>query len=280
MVPAPTPAEMRNCLLPLETAVFSGTSALQAQNLGADRVELNAPGSYPQGGTTPPLRDLLAVKHNLEIPIRIMIRPRGPPSDGSPDFIYSDVEFEQMRQAIRDFKAADVLNPIAGDGFVFGVLKYRDLDNIETPLERVTIDKERCKELIELARPLPCIFHRAFDTIAGSSRWEEGVEDLKDCGFEAVLTSGGQGNCADNMDRLEQMCRRIGKDLQLIVGGGLRPHNVESIASRLSTYLEVGVYLHTGAIRLHTDGRTPVSDHVDAELLGDTVAALGVAVPD
>ncbi|EFY97311.1 hypothetical protein MAA_07328 [Metarhizium robertsii ARSEF 23] len=103
--------------MPLEVAVFSGESALKAQSQGASRVELNAPGSYHVGGTTPPIAELKRIAAKVTIPVRIMIRPRGAPGDGSPDFVYTPKEVAAMAQSIRDFKATGLLNPFRGDGF-------------------------------------------------------------------------------------------------------------------------------------------------------------------
>ncbi len=70
----------------------------------------------------------------------VMIRPRGG------DFCYSDEEFEQMKSNIIMIKNFRI------DGFVFGILNE---DN--------KIDFERNQELVELSKPFPCTFHRAFD---------------------------------------------------------------------------------------------------------------------
>jgi len=72
--------------------------------------------------------------------IMVMIRPRGR------DFCYSDEEFEQMKSNIIMIKNFRI------DGFVFGILNE---DN--------KIDFERNQELVELSKPFPCTFHRAFD---------------------------------------------------------------------------------------------------------------------
>ncbi|KXJ88804.1 copper homeostasis CutC domain-containing protein [Microdochium bolleyi] len=89
----------------LEIPIFGATSAAAAVAAGAARLELNAAGSYPAGGTTPSVAELTAVtgtlsqaqiskghqheedvreqqqdQHNaVAVPVRVMIRPRGPP---------------------------------------------------------------------------------------------------------------------------------------------------------------------------------------------------------
>ena len=69
-----------------------------------------------------------------------MIRPRGG------NFIYSNDEFEQMKMDILHFKKMNA------NGFVFGVLNEDGSINVNQNIE-----------LVELAKPMPCSFHRAFD---------------------------------------------------------------------------------------------------------------------
>lgn len=280
--------------LSLEVAVFSGAQGLSAQALGAKRIELNAPGSYDAGGLTPPVSALTSIASQLEIPVRIMIRPRGPPQIntqkggegevGGPekkeqkqpedieeqDFIYSDDEFALMLQSIADFKASRVMNPCRGDGFVFGVLKRQGnkVDQAEAAddgrfhqqhdddhhdpgdddAQRLIVDEARCRALINAARPFGCVFHRAFDPIAASKYWYDGLRTIMFCGFEGLLTAGGAGAYCDNVSRLDQMCRRSVGYLQVIVGGGLRHHNVAGPAARLSVHGAKTVWMHTASL--------------------------------
>jgi copper homeostasis protein len=286
--PSPSPEEedrLRPELLNLEVAVFSGNEALLAQNLGATRVELNAPGSYEDGGLTPPVSELTSVYKRLDIPVRIMIRPRGPPADGSPDFIYSAAEFGQMIKAVEDFKEVSLMNPIRGDGFVFGIMMKADEESLEKyPDEKVAIDKVRCAQLLHHARPFGCIFHRAFDPIAASPRWSEGLDQLVALRFAGVLTAGGLGNAADNIPRSEQICKYSKDRIEIVVGGGLRQENVEAVASRLACHPECTIWLHTAAAHL------VFGDHIhqgplrrweldDKELI-DMLRKLSLAKPD
>jgi copper homeostasis protein len=109
-------------LVGLEVPVFGGGAAPRAVQAGASRVEVNAAGSYPDGGLTPTLADLRQAT-SLDVPLRIMIRPRGPPPAPRRDFIYSRQELVGMSDAIAAFKESGLLDMDRGDGFVFGVLK-------------------------------------------------------------------------------------------------------------------------------------------------------------
>ena len=124
----------------LEIACFNAPSAVVAAAAGADRIELCADRSV--GGITPPLSDLEALRPQVKIPVMIMIRPRGG------GFVYSDEEFIEMKGDIERVRGL-------ADGFVFGVLKEEG--------GVVKVDEERNLELVKLASPLPCTFHRAID---------------------------------------------------------------------------------------------------------------------
>ncbi|KAI1458839.1 hypothetical protein F4805DRAFT_456233 [Annulohypoxylon moriforme] len=230
----------------LEIPVFGATAALKAVQLGASRIELNAKGSYSDGGLTPSLEDLQRVAQ-LPVPVRVMIRPRGPLSDKEiRDFVYSDEEFEQMEADIRKFKETGLLNEARGDGFVFGILKEdsRRGDNCWVDEDRCWIDKDRCARLIEAARPFKVVFHRAFDEIVSCDdeeadidaryAWETGLHHLADCGFDAILTSGGIGHAANNIAMLKKIITKAGTlGIEIIVGGGVRRHNVGDLSQRL-----------------------------------------------
>ncbi|KAK3190573.1 hypothetical protein K4F52_003264 [Lecanicillium sp. MT-2017a] len=247
--------------LPLEIAVFSSQDALTAQSLGASRIEFNAPGSYPDGGLTPPIDALTTLSPQLTIPMRVMVRPRGPPGDGGgPDFLYTPGEFDLMRQAILDIKVAGVMSPDRGDGFVFGILSQDSGSSSSNGRSNaaVHIDMARCNELIELAKPIPCVFHRAFDPIASSDAWKDGLDVLITSGFDGVLTAGGaKGGCGDNTFRLDELIRHAAGRIEIVAGGGVRHHNVQTAAKKLVGGAgESGgkVWLHSAALRKDGSG--------------------------
>ncbi|KAM3559366.1 hypothetical protein MY1884_003498 [Beauveria asiatica] len=239
--------------LPLEVAVFNTSDALNASHHGAARVEINAPDSYALGGLTPAASDLPRPS-DLPLPVRVMIRPRGPPPSG-PDFLYAPAEIDAMRADIA--RLTPVMHASRGDGFVFGVLKRRKEEEEEEDEEEegeegdddddddLEVDVETCAELVRLARPLDCTFHRAFDSVRDV---DEGVEALIRCGFAGVLTAGGraEGGCAANLDRLESICDRVAGRIEVVAGGGVRHHNVQALAARLARYKRV--WLHTAAM--------------------------------
>jgi copper homeostasis protein len=182
----------------LEIACFNAESAVIAQQNGADRVELCA--NMLEGGTTPNLELARKVRGELSIKMNVMIRPRGG------DFVYTDSEFEQMKSEIEQFKDINV------DGFVFGILNKDNSFNLE-----------RNKELVTLANPIPCTFHRAFDVV---SNVYESLESLIDCGFQTVLTSGQGENVIEGIEVLQTLVEKANGRIVVMPGGGLRSTNI------------------------------------------------------
>lgn len=258
---AALPKELENRdNLPLEIAVFGYANAIRAYQAGVQRIELNAPGSYKAGGLTPDVSELLSCKPTVKIPIRIMIRPRGAPHKcGELDFVYKRAEKQAMRKSIEAFKDAQVMNPITGDGFVFGALRLSKSAEVDDdPTAGYAVDKDFCQELVHLAKPFPCIFHRAFDQIAysSSSHTTRGLQDINACGFKGVLTSGGLGGSYwQHFEKLDAIRESMNRKpelnmLQLIVGGGLRASNASGAVSTLGTHNKGGeLWLHSAAVR-------------------------------
>lgn len=213
----------------LEIACFNVESALRAQQNGADRVELCA--GIAVGGTTPTVEMVEQANVNLTIDLFVMIRPRGG------NFVYSDTEFEQMKCEIQTLKQLNV------DGFVFGVLN-----------EDKSINKTQNIELVELAKPLPCSFHRAFDEVSEDLK---SLQDVIDCGFQTILTSGQKSNVVDGTDQLAKLVREANGRITIMPGGGLRSSNIENIQQKTKA-----IYYHSSAI---TDGtETAVASEIAA----------------
>jgi copper homeostasis protein len=198
----------------LEIACFNSASAIAAARAGADRIELCA--DYAAGGVTPSLSALQDVRKGTTIPINVMIRPRGG------DFAYSDEEFRRMGDDIERLKAF-------ASGFVFGVLD---------PDRRV--DKVRNGELVAKAAPLPCTFHRAIDQVEDLERV---VEEIIQCGFKSILTSGGMKTALEGVERVGRLQEVFGTSVLLILGGGVRSTNIEALKRRAGVQ-----WLHSAAI--------------------------------
>ncbi|KAF2028753.1 hypothetical protein EK21DRAFT_113607 [Setomelanomma holmii] len=209
----------------LEIACFTSSSALTATHHGADRIELCS--SYALGGVTPPVSSLLAIRQESSIPINIMIRTRGG------NFHYSAAEFERMRLDIALFA------PLAS-GFVFGILDAHG-----------HVDVARNSELVDIASPLPCTFHRAIDEVGDL---DAGLEKVIACGFKSVLLSGGCKSAEEGKDRVKALQEKFGSRVSLVLGGGVRSGNVGEL--KRGTGVE---WLHSAAITVQE------SEEVDGE---------------
>lgn len=199
----------------LEIACFNIDHALHAFNSGADRIELCD--NREAGGTTPSFESLQYVKRNVNIPVFVMIRPRGG------DFNYDHDEFEQMKADIDRFKST-------ADGCVFGILN-----------EDSTVDTVRTTELVQRAAPLPCTFHRAFDE---SLDLRTAFEDVVSTGCHAILSSGGASNAVSGASMLREMVRAAKGRITVIPGGGVRAKNL----LELHGFTKAGAYHSSGLI--------------------------------
>ena len=187
----------------LEICVDSVQSAVDAQNAGADRVELCA--NLPEGGTTPGYGTIALARKNLGIALNILIRPR------SGDFLYSGVEFDVMMKDI------ELCLSLGVDGIVTGILK-RD----------GSIDVDRTSRLVELAHPMSVTFHRAFDLCSDPLT---GLEDIIKAGTDRLLTSG-QSNTADQGAQLiSSLVRQSGNRISIMPGSGINEANISNVAT-------------------------------------------------
>jgi copper homeostasis protein len=199
----------------LEIACFNPESAIIAQQNGADRVELCA--NMNEGGTMPDFEITLLTRKVLSIDLNIMIRPRGG------NFVYSEEEFEQMKSEIEQFKKLKV------DGFVFGILNKDG-----------SINKEQNGELVALANPFPCTFHRAFDEVKNVY---QSLESIIECGFKTILTSGQEKNVVEGIAVLAELVKKANNRIVIMPGGGLRSTNIKLLKEKTGA-----VYYHSSAI--------------------------------
>lgn len=185
----------------LEICVDSVESALAAQAGGADRIELCS--SLFEGGLTPSAGLLEIARERLTIQIAAMIRPR------AGDFCYSDDEFDVMQ--------ADLVmaKELGADVAVLGLLNPDG-----------SIDVKRTARLIELARPLPVTFHRAFDMASDPYR---SLDTLLELGVDRVLTSGQERSAVEGMDLIKELVNIAGSRLVVMPGGGVTERNLQKI---------------------------------------------------
>jgi copper homeostasis protein len=185
----------------IEIVVYNIDSALRAQEGGADRIELCD--NPAEGGTTPSFGTIEAVRQNVNMDVYVMIRPRGG------DFHYSNYEFHCMKRDI------DQCQKISVDGVVFGILNADG-----------TLDKKRCKELIDRARPLRVTCHRAFDMTSDPFQT---LEDCIEVGFHRILTAGHQTTALKGVDLIAQLITKANGRIAIMPGSGVNENTVEEL---------------------------------------------------
>jgi copper homeostasis protein len=203
----------------LEICADSVDSALAAQRGGAHRIELCS--SLIEGGVTPSAGLMSIVRDLVSIHLYAMIRPR------SGDFCYSDEEFAVMQQDIK------VAKQIGANGVVFGILDHDG-----------KVDVDRCRRLVDTARPLKVTFHRAFDM---SRDLSQSLEEIIHAGVDRVLTSGAHEKVEEGLSELMQLNRAAGNRVAVMAGGGITERNVRRIMQE------------TGVREIHASVRVPIS---------------------
>jgi copper homeostasis protein len=188
-------------MVKLEVCANGINSALVAQEAGAYRVELCD--NLLEGGTTPSYGQIALARKLLNIKLYPIIRPRGG------NFVYSDLEFEVMKSDVINCKV------LGCDGVVFGILTANNV-----------VDVERCKILLELAKPMPATFHRAFDDAADLF---QALEILISLGFERILTSGGAETAVGGKDVIKALIEATAGRIEIMPGAGVNKDNVEAL---------------------------------------------------
>ena len=206
----------------LEVACFSAEDAKLALEHGADRIEFCA--DYSSGGITPDLDEFILLRSQFpEAKIHVMIRPRGG------DFVYSDYKIETMKAQIIQFEKA------GANGFVFGVQNADD-----------TIDIPACQALIGVLKnkDSKIIFHRAFDLVPNA---ETAIRQLIALNFSGILSSGKTNQAFDGINNLKKWILLTQGSLDIIVGGGVRSHNIEALVTTEA------IWYHTAAWDLYNE---------------------------
>lgn len=188
----------------VEAAIDTIESAIAAERAGADRVELCA--DLDNGGTTPKAGLIGVTRTRINIPVFVLIRPRGG------GFVYSADEIEVMKRDVRFARSEGAA------GIVTGALD-----------EKGRVDIVTTRALIEAAGGLSVTFHRAFDAACDLS---EALEMLIDAGVSRVLTSGGANTALEGAHTIGRLVDQSNGRIIIVAGGGIRAHNVREVIAR------------------------------------------------
>ena len=196
----------------LEISVDGVEKAVAAERGGANRIELCVDLSV--GGLTPSRELLESVRKKVHIPVYSMIRPR------AGDFVYSTAEFGEMERSI------GVATECGMDGLVLGILR-----------KGFKMDVGRTRRLVDLARPLPVTFHRAFDECADL---REALERVIQTGAARVLSSAGAKTALEGSAKLAELIAAARDRILVLPGAGIAHSNVARVRER------------TGALEFHS----------------------------
>jgi copper homeostasis protein len=186
----------------LEACVETFEEALKAQNSGAHRIELCS--HLELDGLTPKPELIRKACSELDIPVMVMIRPRGG------NFVYSGNEVQIMEQEIAMAKS------LGANGIVLGLLAPDD-----------TVDVINTRRLTEMAYPLPVTFHKAIDMMKDPA---EGVKQLTEIGgITRILTSGGKPTALEGVSKIREMMEVAQGKIIMLVAGRVTPDNREEI---------------------------------------------------
>lgn len=163
----------------LEVCVDSLVSARAAIRGGADRLELCS--ALAIGGLTPYTALLEQIRHETNIPIRCLMRPR------AGDFLYTKEEIFLMAHQIR------TLRKLGADGFVIGCL---------TPAG--DLDSYALAPLLEESQGCGLTLHRCIDV---SRNLQDTYLAAAQLGFDTVLTSGGAPNCSAGKETIASLVK-------------------------------------------------------------------------
>jgi copper homeostasis protein len=217
-------------MMQLEICVDSVESAIAAEMGGAQRVELCS--ALSEGGLTPSLGLIRAVRSRIGIGVNVMIRPR------AGDFLYSDDEFSVMRDDIATAAEA------GANGVVFGLLTADG--DIDVDRTRSLVNATRLTSGLS-GRAIEVTFHRAIDM---ARNLDTAFESVVQSGATRILTSGAAQNAVLGSTRIARLVKAANGRIAVMACGNVRPENVQKIAQA------------TGAREFHAALRRPIPSPV------------------
>ena len=179
-----------------EACVGNYIEAKKAEELGANRIELCD--NLLEGGTTPSYGTIKRVVEKINIPIMVIVRPRG----GNFEFLEEEIEI--MKDDIR------IAKELGAYGVVIGALKGNK------------IDIDATKAFVEEAKPLSTTFHMAFDEIDDKF---QAIDQLAALGIDRILTKGGTEDAMSGKDELRKLSDYAAGRITIMPGKGVNKEN-------------------------------------------------------
>lgn len=181
---------------------------------GANRIELN--NDLTVGGTTPSfgvIKKTVEYAHKYDVPVIVMIRPRGG------NFVYSEDELEIM---INDIQICSLLDV---EGVTFGCLTREK-----------HLDQRAMNRLISVAHigDLEVVMHMAFDELTDAEQ-KETIDWLSKNSVKRILTHGGPLNqpISHTLDHLKELVKQAKNKIEILPGGGITNKNIAEIIEQI-----------------------------------------------
>lgn len=191
----------------LEVIATTVNDAVTAERHGADRIELIT--GMLEGGLTPSLGLIEAVREAVSIPVKVMVRPH------AQSFCYDAEDVALMLRDIRHIWA------VGGLSLVIGMLR----------VDR-SIDKELLERVLEAADGMDMTFHRAFDEIPDQLAALNVLSRYKQ--ITDVLTSGGKATAPEGAERIAVLQRlsSIQRQPSILAGSGLTAEGLKDFLEK------------------------------------------------
>lgn len=183
-----------------EACVGNYNEAISAFKRGANRIELCD--NLMEDGTTPSVGTIKKTIKDVNIPVMVIIRPRGG------NFEYSEDEVEIMLEDI------GVCKEKGAYGVVIGALNGKE------------INMDVTKKLVERAKPLSITFHMAFDEIEDKFK---AIDQLVELGVDRILTKGGCENALAGRESLKKLVEYANDRIIIMPGKGVNKENRDYI---------------------------------------------------
>ena len=185
-----------------EACVESTDQAVNAERNGANRIELCK--NLNLDGLTPEIHVIQNTMKSVNIPVKVMIRPR------PGNFIYSHNEIKSMEQDI------DLCKRLNVPEVVIGILTGSG--NIDTII---------AKRLASQAFPMAITFHKAIDQTEDILYELDRLSGIKE--ISSILTSGGENTAIKGQSMLRKIIDQYGKRFDIIVAGSITHKNFDEI---------------------------------------------------
>jgi copper homeostasis protein len=218
----------------LEVIASSVSDAIEAEKGGASRLEVVR--ELDQGGLTPSIELVRAIKDAVSLPMRIMVRE----SDGYGTS--GEIEIQKLCVSAKDFGNVGV------DGLVLGFLKND------------AVDLELTARVLAAAPRSKATFHHAFEDAADQLQALSELKTLSQ--VDRILISGGGGALEERQRRFEVYARAAAPEITIIAGGGI---DAQAIALLKRA---------TGISEFHVGRAARRNSQVSGEVQADLVRAL------